>query len=89
MAETDDLQEVPICLVEGKRLFYGVGPVTWESPEATVRTRNPYSNYGYYFLTQSDEAPLSMSEADFTAAYYPLPQDYHTLYEVDDYERIS
>ena len=85
LAETDDLQEVPICLVEGKRLFYGVGPVSWESPEATVRTRNPYSNYGYYFLTQSDEAPLSMSEADFTAAYYPLPQDYHTLYEVDDY----
>lgn len=85
LMETDDLQEVPICVVDGKRLFYGVGPVTWDSPEATVRKRNPYSNYGYYFLTESDEASLTISPEDFITAFYPSPNDYHTLYEVDDY----
>ena len=54
----DDLKEVPTCLVGGKRLFYAKGPVSWASASATVRTRNPYSDYGYYFLTQSDGEPL-------------------------------
>lgn len=26
---TDDLREIPTCLVGGKRLFYGRGPVSW------------------------------------------------------------
>lgn len=85
LMETDDLQEVPLCVVDGKRFFYAVGPVTWESPESLVRRRNPYSSYGCYFLTENDEPPLTMSKEDFTAAYYPSAADYHTLYEVDDY----
>jgi hypothetical protein len=93
LSETDDLKEVPTCVIDGRRLFYGVGPVNWESPTATKRIRNPYSDYGYYFLTddsQQDEeetpqAPLSMSQDDFVASYYPTANDYHDLYEVDDY----
>ena len=82
---TDDLKEVPTCTVGGKRLFYGVGPVTWSSPSTVTRTRNNYSEYGYYFLTESDEEPLTISEEEFKAAYYPMNEDYHSLYEVDDY----
>ena len=85
LAATDDLQEVPTCVVDGRRLFYAVGPVNWESPTTTVRTRNPYSEYGSYFLTEGDEEPLSISQEDFTAAHYPTANDYHDLYEVDDY----
>ena len=93
LSETDDLKEVPTCVIDGRRLFYGVGPVNWESSTATKRIRNPYSDYGYYFLTdesQQDEeeapqAPLSMSQDDFVASYYPTANDYHDLYEVDDY----
>jgi hypothetical protein len=85
LAATDDLQEVPTCMVDGRRVFYAVGPVTWNSAEATVRTRNPYSDYGYYFLTENDNEPLTVSSEEMTAAYYPSPADYHTLYEVDDY----
>ena len=85
LAATDDLQEVPTCLIDGKRIFYGVGPVTWDSAETTARTRNPYSDYGYYFLTESDETPLTVSSEELTAAYYPSYNDYHSLYEVDDY----
>ena len=85
LSETDDLQEVPTCTVGGRRLFHAVGPVSWSSNTATARTRNPYSDYGYYFLTEDDETPLSLSASDFTASFYPSPDDYHTLYEVDDY----
>jgi len=85
LTQTDDLAEVPTATIGGKRLFYGVGPVTWQSDDATVRVRNPYSDYGYYFLTDSGDEPLTMTADDFTATNYPRSEDYHLLYEVDDY----
>ena len=85
LASTDDLKEVPICVIDGKRLFYAVGPVGWSSAMATTRIRNPYSSYGYYFLTENEELPQTLSEAEFKAANYPAADDYHSLYEVDDY----
>ena len=85
LASTDDLSEVPTCTVGGKRLFYATGPVSWSSAKATTRTRNPYSSYGYYFLTENDSTALTQDEAEFKTDNYPLPQDYHSLYEVDDY----
>ena len=85
LTQTDDLKEVPTCTVGGRRLFYAVGPVSWDSSTANARTRNPYSDYGYYFLTENDSTALTLSEDDFKARYYPAADDYHTLYEVDDY----
>ena len=83
LKETDDLQEIPTCNVGGRRLFHAVGPVTWN--ERHQRIRNPYSDYGYYFLTESDGEPQTISQEAFLAAYYPLEDDHNTLYEVDDY----
>ena len=89
LAETDDLQEVPTCTIDGRRLFYGVGPVNWESPTATKRIRNPYSDYGYYFLTEESgdgsSDPVEITADEFVAAHYPTANDYHDLYEVDDF----
>jgi len=86
LRQTDDLKEVPTSVVNGRRLFYGVGPVGWDSPEAELRNRNNYSSYGYYFLTDNgEEAPALMDSLSFADKYYPQPEDYHTLYEVDDY----
>jgi hypothetical protein len=85
LAATDDLQEVPTVTIGGRRLFYGVGPVTWASKNALTRTRNPYSDEGCYFLTESDGEPLTVDSAAFAAAYYPSNNDYHSLYEVDDF----
>ena len=34
LTETDDLKEVPTCTVGGKRLFYAVGPVSWNDKTA-------------------------------------------------------
>ena len=86
LTATDDLQEVPTCTVNGRRLFHAVGPVSWSSNTATVRTRNPYSQYGYYFLTQTDEpSTLTLEPSAFIESFYPSADDYHALYEVDDY----
>ena len=85
VSATDDLKEVPTCMVNGQRLFYGVGPVNWESKSDGRRTRNPYSDYGYYFLTESDGEPLTVDSTAFVDSFYPSPNDYHALYEVDDF----
>lgn len=81
--ETDDLKEVPQCIVNGKHLFYGKGPVSWESKTEPRRTRNPYSDYGYYFITQSADTVLTVDSATFVSSFYHSNEDYHSLYEVD------
>ena len=85
LQRTDDLQEVPTCMIGGRRLFHGTGPVSYESASATSRTRNPYSSYGYYFLTESDGDPITIDSTEFVSTYYPTATDYHTLYEVDNF----
>ena len=87
LQETDDLEEVPTCTVNGKRLFYGVGPVTWN--DTFKRIRNPYSNYGYYFLTENDKEAETVEWDDFVAECYPMADDYCRLYEVDDFAWYS
>ena len=82
---TDDLKEVPLCTVQGRRLFYAQGPVSWATSETMRRTRNPYSDYGYYFITQGDTEPLSIDSAQFASRYYPLPEHYHSLHEKDNF----
>ena len=81
----DDLHEVPQCVVDGKHYFYALGPVSWSDTNSAHRTRNPYSDYGYYFITQTEEEPEVWDSTQFVGFYYPMPTDYHSLYEVDGY----
>lgn len=81
----DDLQEVPQCVVNGKHLFYAKGTVHWATRETLIRTRNPYSDYGYYFITQSDEKPQILNPTEFLNTFYPSNDDFHALYEIDNY----
>lgn len=88
LKELDDLKEVATYDRGKSRLFYARGPVSWSSPTATRRTRNPYSDYGYYFITEttnSEEEPLKADSAAFVSAFYPSNNDYHSIYEVDGY----
>ena len=80
----DDLQEVPSCMAGGRRLFYAKGPVNW-TEKSLIRTRNPYSNIGCYFITESDGEPLAVDSAAFVSSFYPANGDYHALHEVDNY----
>ena len=81
----DDLPEVEQCIVGGRHLFYAKGPVSWSSNTVARRTRNPYSDYGYYFLTESDDTVATIDSTAFLEKYYPMADDYHSLYEVDGY----
>jgi hypothetical protein len=64
----DDLGEVPLYRGSSQGLlFYGNGPVEWETPSrqngvsnVSKRIRNFYSDAGYYFLTEGD-SPLTLS----------------------------
>ena len=85
LSSTDDLQEVATSTVNGRRIFYATGPVTWASMDTLIRTRNPYSDYGYYFLTEREGDPLTVEATQLVADHYPANHDYHSLYEVDDY----
>lgn len=88
LKELDDLKEVATYDRGKSRLFYARGPVSWSSPTANRRTRNPYSDYGYYFITEttnSEEEPLKADSAAFVSAFYPSNNDYHSIYEVDGY----
>lgn len=88
LKELDDLKEVATYDRGKSRLFYARGPVSWSSPTATRRTRNPYSDYGYYFITEttdSEDEPLKADSASFVSAFYPSNNDYHSIYEVDGY----
>lgn len=85
LVEHDDLKEVPTCTVNGHRLFHAQGPVSWRSNTTGKRTRNPYSDYGYYFITESDGEPLSVDSTAFVDSFYPSADDYHVLHEVDNY----
>lgn len=89
LTRTDDLKEVEQCIVGGRHLFYGRGPVSWMSKTAVTRIRNPYSDYGYYFITQSDDPVLSVDSATFVSRFYHSEEDYHSLYEVDGFAWYS
>lgn len=84
LAADDDLHEVPTYQAGAQRLFYAHGPVSW-TESSTVRTRNPYSDYGYYFITETDGQPLVTDSAAFVGSFYPSPDWSNDLYEVDAY----
>lgn len=84
LREYDDLKEIPTCTVGEKKLFYAKGSVYWDSKDSRVRVRNPYSDYGYYFITQDDNEPLTCTEEELLNTAWPTPDAYHTLYEEDN-----
>ena len=89
LREYDDLKEIPTCTVGGKKLFYAQGSIYWDSNESSVRTRNPYSDYGYYFITENDSEPLTCTEKELLNTAWPTPDAYHSLYEKDEFSWMS
>ena len=87
----DDLCEIPLWHTDNHRmLFYANGPVMWtlEKDNTFIHTRNPYSEYGYYFLTDDAEGePATFVREDSLPSVDPFVQTTpaHVLHEVDDY----
>ena len=83
LAAHDDLKEVPSLLQDGKRYFYAQGSVSYSDITSTTRIRNPYSDLGYYFITESDATPAACTGADLQALQTADTGQYHTLHETD------
>lgn len=81
----DDLKEIATCQTTDGKYFFAAGPVSWNDVNNTQRVRNPYSNYGYYFLTQDDGAPLTCTEAELLEQANTDNSHFYTLYENDKF----
>ena len=93
----DDLCEVGIWRGDDRILFYANGPVKWtlEKDNTFAHSRNPYSDYGFYFLTDSEvsgddgydvEDAMSVTSYGGSSDEEPLIwTPAYTLHEVDDY----
>lgn len=85
----DDLCEVPLWREADYMLFYGHGTVRWElSGKMFVHTQNYFSTAGYYFLTESEEAPMAFRQEEtpdeLGAVVVNTFPDY-ALYEKEEY----
>lgn len=85
LSSTDDLKEIPTCTINGRRLFFAVGTVTWDKQTDTKRKRNNYSTKAYYFLTESDGEPLTETEEDFREKAHQHPDAYHAHVEPEEF----
>ena len=62
----DDVPEVAVWRSADYLLFYGKGPRKWEyssSDKCFIHTNNPYSNYGYYFVSEKETTGRTMEKA--------------------------
>ena len=90
----DDLPEIPVYRGNDYILFYVQGAIGWQyTGSQFAHTRNPYSNYGYYFLTDDSQAPaidltpVSQAEggsAQEVSTYFDLQ-----LHEIDTVNLID
>lgn len=80
----DDLVEIPLWREMWYSLFYANATVKWEYNSGRyVHSQNVYSNYGCYFLTESEDAPMEFPKVTLqatTSAVYTSYKDY-ALYE--------
>ena len=87
----DDLPQVPVYVGDGYVLFYVQGPISWTynaSANRFVHTRNTYSNYGYYFLTDNVGSPLAPTEGA-TIEGTPTDVTSYSHYQVHDYDSLN
>lgn len=85
IASHDDLQEIPTCTIGGEKYFMAQGSVSWSSAETTLRTRNPYYDYGCYFITEGSGEPLTTTEEELLNTQKNDYSSYHYLHEKDQY----
>ena len=86
----DDLCEIPLWRESSRILFYANGPIKWtlDSDNTFTHTRNPYSEYGYYFLTadiEGEPAPFPCEEEKKAVDSEIATTPAYSLHEIDDY----
>ncbi|MBO7458953.1 MAG: type IX secretion system sortase PorU [Paludibacteraceae bacterium] len=85
----DDLPQVPVFVGSDYVLFYVQGNISWAYNGARfTHTRNTYSDYGYYLLTDNVGSLLALPEADAVSGE---PTDITTYpdYQVHDMDSLN
>lgn len=93
LPKIDDLPVVPYLRLDDRVVFYGQGSIAWEyNGSRFSHTHNPYSDYGYYFITSNAGAAEEIStsaaitDASFgTVTKFPM----YLLHEVDSFNLID
>lgn len=72
-------------------LFYAIASLDWQyNGSAYVHTRNPYSDYGYYFLSDNvGEQLLITTRPDSTNHSTALPINQYTACQLHEVDRIN
>ena len=88
-AKIDDLPQVPVYQGEDYILFWAQGPISWAYDGSRfVHTRNTYSDYGYYLLTDDAGAPLALTE-DEPVSGVPTDVTRYMFYDVHDKDSLN
>lgn len=86
-AKIDDLPQVPVYVGSNYVLFWVQGPVSWAyNGSRFTHTRNTYSNYGYYFLTDNIGSLLPPTVSEEVSG---TPTDITTYSHYAVYEKDS
>lgn len=87
----DDLPQVPVYVGTDYVLFYVQGPISWKYDNTRsrfVHTRNTYSNYGYYFLSDDTGTLLSPTAGEAVTGT-PTEVTTYPMIQVQDKDSIN
>lgn len=85
----DDLPQVPVYVGEDYILFYVQGPISWTyNGSRFAHTRNTYSDFGYYLLSDDAGAMLPFPEAEAVSGS-PTDVTYYSYYQVQDKDSVN
>lgn len=85
----DDLPQVPVYVGEDYILFYVQGPISWTyNGSRFAHTRNTYSDFGYYLLSDDAGDMLLFPEAEAVSGSH-TDVTYYSYYQVQDKDSVN
>lgn len=88
-AKIDDLPQVPVYIGDDYVLFWVQGPIRWSyNGSRFTHTRNPYSNYGYYLLSD-DVGELLDFPVDEAGGLTPTDIYQYLAYQVHEKDSLN
>ena len=85
----DDLPQVPVYVGSDYILFWVQGPISWSyNGSRFAHTRNPYSDYGYYFLTDNVGEMLAPTQTEAVSGT-PTEITSYPYYQVHEKDSIN
>lgn len=85
----DDLPQVPVYVGEDYILFYVQGPISWTyNGSRFAHTRNTYSDFAYYLLSDDAGDMLLFPEAEAVSGS-PTDVTYYSYYQVQDEDSVN